>query len=84
MMSEWMNDADRLALALAAIDVCEGSWRARVRVVEEAESAGQEQLTDAQDAEFRRLTALINNLRSPYWRPPVWACEEARQPVDGR
>jgi hypothetical protein len=37
-----MTDADKLVLVQAAISVWERSWAARDRIVEEAESAGQD------------------------------------------
>jgi hypothetical protein len=83
-MSARMDDADRLALTQTAIDVLQHAWRERARIVKEVERDGRQVLTDAQDAEFRRLTEIILTMASGRWRPPVWACEEARQPVDGR
>jgi hypothetical protein len=82
-MGDRMTDSDRVALTQAAIGVFERSWRARARVVEEVESAGRDVLTDAEQAEFLRLTSIINNLNSPHWRPPAWPCE-VQQATDGR
>jgi hypothetical protein len=82
-MSDRMTDTDRVVLTQSAIAVFERAWRARARVVEAVECAGRDVLTDAEQAEFLRLTSIINNLNSPHWRPPTWPCE-VQQATDGR
>ena len=74
---------DNLVLTQAALSVYERAWRARARVVDEVEYAGRDVLTDAEQAEFLRLTRLLNGINNRHWRPPTWPCEKLAQDVEG-